>query len=253
VIDMPHPVRLGMLTPSSNTVLEPTTVAMLAGVPEATAHFARFRVLEIALSDRALGQFDDSEILRAAELLADAKVDVIAWNGTSAGWLGFERDEGLCERITATTGIAACTSILAFREIFRATAVRHVGLVTPYRDDVQGRVMANWTEAGFPCTAERHLRLQDNFSFAEVPEATVAEMIRNVAREGCDAVAVVCTNMRGAALIEALEDEIGVPIYDSIAVTVWKSLAVAGFDPARIEGWGSLFGGVPAAQAGAAA
>ncbi|MFL5006706.1 MAG: aspartate/glutamate racemase family protein [Microvirga sp.] len=250
---MPHPVRLGMLTPSSNTVLEPTSVAMLAGVPEATAHFARFRVLEIALSDRALGQFDDSEILRAAELLADAKVDVIAWNGTSAGWLGFERDEGLCERITATTGIASCTSILAFREIFRATAVRHVGLVTPYRDDVQGRIMANWAEAGFPCTAERHLRLQDNFSFAEVPEATVAEMIRDVAREGCDAVAVVCTNMRGAALIEALEDEIGVPIYDSIAVTVWKSLAVAGLDPARVEGWGSLFGGVPAAQAGAAA
>jgi len=113
VIDMPHPVRLGMLTPSSNTVLEPTTVAMLAGVPEVAAHFARFRVLEIALSDRALGQFDDSEILRAAELLADAKVDVVAWNGTSAGWLGFERDEGLCERITATTGIACCTSILA--------------------------------------------------------------------------------------------------------------------------------------------
>ena len=52
--------------------------------------------------------------------------------------------------------------------------------------------------------------------------------------------------MRGAALIEALEDEVGVPIYDSIAVTVWKSLAVAGLDPARIEGWGSLFGG-PAA------
>ena len=95
--------------------------------------------------------------------------------------------------------------------------------------------MANWAEAGFPCTAERHFRLQDNFSFAEVPEATVAEMIRDVAREGCDAVAVVCTNMRGAALIEALEDEVGVPIYDSIAVTVWKSLAVAGFDPARLD------------------
>ena len=160
---------------------------------------------------------------------------MVAWNGTSAGWLGFERDERLCERITATTGIASCTSILAFREIFRATAARHVGLVTPYRDDVQGRIMANWAEAGFPCTAERHLRLQDNFSFAEVPEATVAEMIRDVAREGCDAVAVVCTNMRGAGLVEALEDEIGVPIYDSIAVTVWKSFAVAGLDPARIE------------------
>jgi maleate isomerase len=35
-------------------------------------------------------QFDDRAILRAAELLADARVDVIASNGTSAGWLGFE-------------------------------------------------------------------------------------------------------------------------------------------------------------------
>src|SRR3954451_17207473 len=129
-------ILLGMLTPSSNTTLEHVTAQMIAGLPEASAHFGRFRVTEIALSDRALGQFDDTEILRAAELLAHAKVDAIAWNGTSAGWLGFERDERLCERITAATGIAACTSILAFREIFRATAVRRVGLVTPYRDDV---------------------------------------------------------------------------------------------------------------------
>jgi len=92
-------IRIGMLTPSSNTVLEPVTVAMLRDVPEATAHFSRFKVTEIALSQQALMQFDDSEILRAAELLAHAKVDVIAWNGTSASWLGFERDERLCERI----------------------------------------------------------------------------------------------------------------------------------------------------------
>ena len=33
-----------------------------------------------------------------SELLAHAKVDVIAWNGTSASWLGFDRDERLCGR-----------------------------------------------------------------------------------------------------------------------------------------------------------
>jgi maleate isomerase len=80
-------VRLGMLTPSSNTVLEPITMAMLAGVSGVTAHFSRFKVTEIALSQQALGQFDHGEVLRAAELLAHAKVDVIAWNGTSASWL----------------------------------------------------------------------------------------------------------------------------------------------------------------------
>ncbi len=58
--------RLGMLTPSSNTMLEPVTYAMLAGLPDVSAHFGRFKVTEIALSDQALGQFDDSQILRAA-------------------------------------------------------------------------------------------------------------------------------------------------------------------------------------------
>ena len=38
---------LGMLTPSSNTTLEPVTAAMIAGIPEASAHFGRFRVTEI--------------------------------------------------------------------------------------------------------------------------------------------------------------------------------------------------------------
>jgi len=123
--------RLGMLTPSSNTVLEPVTVSMLRDLPDVTAHFSRFKVMEIALTDDALGQFDDSEILRAAELLAHAKVDTIAWNGTSASWLGFDRDEQLCERITAATGIPACTSVLAFREVFQITGVKHIGLVTP--------------------------------------------------------------------------------------------------------------------------
>ncbi len=238
---MEHPVRLGMLTPSSNTVLEPVTAAMLAGLPGVSAHFSRFKVTEIALSEQALGQFDDSEILRAAELLAHAKVNMIAWNGTSASWLGFDRDETLCERITAATGIKACTSVLAFREIFQRTGAARVGLVTPYRGDVQARIASNWAASGFHCTAERHLGLQDNFSFAEAMEEEVAGMTREVAGEGCDAVAIVCTNMRGAGLVERMEQEIGIPIYDSVAVTLWKSLSTAGVDPSQVTGWGSLF------------
>ena len=129
---MTNRVLLGMLTPSSNTTLEPVTTAMITGVPEASAHFGRFRVTEIALSDQALGQFDDGEILRAAELLAHARVNVIGWNGTSSGWLGFEADERLCRRITEATGTPACTSVLALNEIFQRTNVKRFGLVTPH-------------------------------------------------------------------------------------------------------------------------
>src|SRR5580698_11523147 len=152
-------VRLGMLTPSSNTALEPITSAMLAGIADVSVHFLRFKVTEIALSEAALAQFDDSEILRAAELLAHAKVDVIAWNGTSASWLGFDRDERLCERITASTGIKACTTVLAYRELFQRLPSARIGLVTPYTADVQNRIMTNWGSQGLNCVAERHLSL----------------------------------------------------------------------------------------------
>jgi maleate isomerase len=231
-----------MLTPSSNTVLEPVSTAIVAAIPDVSVHFGRFKVTEIALSEQALKQFDDTEILRAAELLAHAKVDVIAWNGTSASWLGLERDERLCERIVAATGIPACTSVLAFREIFQRTKAQRIGLVTPYTDDVQARIVETWRAAGLVCHAERHSGLRDNFSFAEVREQEISEMIRAVGHDGCDAIAVVCTNMRAAALVPMLEAELGIPIYDSIAVTMWKSLLMAGVDPVRIDGWGQLFG-----------
>jgi maleate isomerase len=238
---MTRPIRLGMLTPSSNTALEPITYAMLHGIGDVSVHFSRFKVTEIALSESAQRQFDDTEILRAAELLSHAKVDVIAWNGTSAGWLGFARDERLCERIKAATGTAACTTVLGFRDLLRRLKTARIGLVTPYRADVQEKIIANWRAEGLCCTAERHLSLQDNFSFARVPEAEVARLIEEVVHEGCDAVAVLCTNMRGAAIAERLERTLGVPVFDSIAVTLWACLVATGADPSRIRGWGSLF------------
>ena len=232
---------LGMLTPSSNTVLEPVTTAMLAGLPEVSAHFGRFRVTEIALTEQALGQFDDSEILRAAELLSHAKVGVIGWNGTSSGWLGFEADERLCKRISAATGAQACTSVLALNEIFERTGVKRYGLVTPYRDDVQAAIIANYAGAGFECVAERHLRKQDNFSFSETSADEIRTMVREVAMAKPDAITIFCTNLRGAPLVEELEAETGIPIYDTIATVVWKSLKLAGVAPSRVQGWGRLF------------
>jgi maleate isomerase len=234
-------VLLGMLTPSSNTTLEPVTAAMLAEVPEASAHFGRFRVTEIALSCDALAQFDDTEILAAARLLSHAKCQVIGWNGTSSGWLGFEADERLCRAIEAETGARACTSVLALNEIFAMTGVRRFGLVTPYRDDVQQAIVANYARAGFECAAERHLKIQDNFSFSEVGADQLRDMVREVARSRPQAIAIFCTNLRGAPLVAELEAELGIPIYDTIATVVWKALRLAGVDTRRIKSWGRVF------------
>lgn len=242
---MSRRVRIGMLTPSSNTVLEPVSQQMVAGLVEVSVHFQRFPVTEIALSGGALAQFDDTPLLRAAELLAHARMDVIAWNGTSSGWLGFAADERLCERITAATGAAATTSMLALNEVLAERGVRRIGFVTPYLDDVQARIVANYAALGLTCTAERHLGLQDNFSFSEVPAETIAAMAREVATAAPDAIAVICTNMRAAPLVAGLERALGIPIFDTVATAVWKSLRLADVDPGRVLDWGSLFTAPP--------
>lgn len=232
---------LGVLTPSSNTVLEPITSAMLAQLDDVTAHFARFRVKEITLQNNARGQFDTAPILAAAELLADAKVDSIVWSGTSSGWLGFETDEALCRAITQTTGIPAGSSVLALNDAFTRNAVRRYGLVTPYLDDVQSAIIANYAAAGFECVAEGHSGDRDNFSFSRHSETAIARMIRDVAQARPDAITVFCTNLRGATVVADLEQELGIPIYDTVATATWSGMGLAGADPSRIRGWGSLF------------
>lgn len=232
---------LGMLTPSSNTVLEPMTSAILAELPDVTAHFSRFRVTEISMNERALGQFGDQPFLDAADLLADAKVDTISWNGTSSGWLGFDADLTLCDEITRRTGVRANTSVLALNEVFEITGVKRFGLVTPYLDEIQEKILANYAMSGLECVAERHLRDRGNFSFSEYTEDRIKDLIREVALGKPQAISVFCTNMRGAAVAAEMERELGLPVYDTVSTSVWKSMRQAGADPKRIKGWGSIF------------
>jgi maleate isomerase len=230
-----------MLTPSSNTVLEPTTAAMLHDHPTITAHFSRFKVTEIALSDAALGQFAYEPILSAAELLSDARCDVIAWNGTSASWLGFDRDEELVRRIEQATGIRAATCVLGYRALIRRLGLKRIGLLTPYTSDVQARIIDTWNDAGLPIGPETHLDMTDNFSFATVSEVQIASALCTMATIGCDGAVVLCTNMRGAASATRLEATLGIPILDSVAVTLWSALDALGADKSAFAHWGRLF------------
>ena len=234
-------VLLGMLTPSSNTILEPVCADMLREMAEVTAHFARFRVTSIALDDRSLGQFDTAPMLDAASLLADARVRSICWNGTSASWLGLATDRRLCAAITAGTGIPATSSVLALMELCRRNQVKRLGLVTPYTADVQARIIATFRQEGIDCIADRRLDIADNFSFALASAATLTDMVRDVAQARPDAITVLCTNLRAAPLAPALEAETGTLILDSVAVALWDSLRLAGADPARLASHGRLF------------
>lgn len=232
---------LGVLTPSSNTALEPLTSAIVAQIPGVSAHFSRFTVTRITLDDQALGQFDDSKILAAARLLADARVDVIGWSGTAAGWMGFEQDRLLCRRIEETTGIPATTSVLALNEILDLSGRRRFAVACPYTADVADRIAGNYASEGYTCVATSRLDISENFAFSEVDADTLTRQVREVAAAGPQAIATYCTNLRAAHLVPQWEAEFGIPVFDTVSTVVWKMLRMTGHDPAQITGWGRLF------------
>jgi len=239
---MAKKTRVGMLTPSCNTVLEPVTSAMVAPLGDVTMHFGRFSVNEISLREVSVHQFDLEPMLSAARLLADAKVDVIAWNGAAGCWLGYQHEIDLCAAITAATGIPATTCLLSLDRLMRAHAVSRYAMISPYTAEVQGRIADNFRGHGYECVAEEYLGQTDGYSYGLTEPDTIAGMLRRVARPGPQCTLVLCTNMKAAPVVDAVEKETGVPVYDGLCATVWGALNTAGYDTSRVAGWGRLFG-----------
>jgi maleate isomerase len=231
--------RIGMLTPSSNTALEPETYRMLAAFGDTSAHFARIPVTRIDLGEDAASQFDPEPMLAAAALLADAKVDVVAWNGTSGSWLGPDADRELAAELSRALGVPATTSTLALLQSFRAYGVRRLGLVTPYQADVAAAITGRYAREGVTVVTQRHLGLTDNEAFARVGADKLTALIRDAAAATVDAIAVVCTNLHSAPLAVELEQKLGVPVLDSVTATLWHSLLLAGANR-PVNGHGTL-------------
>lgn len=233
-------VRVGMIVPSSNICLEPVTARLLGGRTDVAIHSARLSVTRIAIDGDSDNQFGAHAMLHAAGHLADARVDLIVWNGTAGTWLGFEHDRVLCARIAEQTGIPATTSALALLDALRHLSVRTIGLAVPYTADVARQISACLGAEGFQVTATAALGLAENFAFATLSQAQIADMLRDCAMPGTDTVAVVCTNVAAAEVAAGMECELGVPVCDSVAVTLWHALRLVGA-PARLPGWGALY------------
>ena len=234
-----RPRRIGMIVPSSNTCLEPQTYRILGSRTDVTVHFTRIPVTRIALDDSSDRQFDPAVMRGAAQLLATADVDVIAWNGTSGSWLGAAHDHELAADLTGATGIPATTSTLAYLEAFRTFGTERIGLFTPYTEDVNRQVIASYEREGIKTVDHRALGLSDNESFARVSDDEMRPGSLELAAAAPDALVYLCTNLYGANIAAEIEAGTGVPVLDSVAVTLWHCLKLAG-SPLLAPRWGRL-------------
>lgn len=232
--------RIGMITPSSNTMVEPITSAMTAHLlDDLSVHYARITVTRIALDHDSLNQFEREAMLGAARLLADARVDVICWNGTSGAWRGTDADLAICAAITEETGIPATTGTLAQYAAFKAQGISRYGLAVPYLAEVRDQILETYAGEGLSCVNSANLGISENFVFAEQSLDTLRNLVRQADHPEAEAVVVICTNLAAARVVDELEQELGKPIHDSLVVSLWHPLRMIGWDR-PIPGWGRL-------------
>lgn len=216
----PPPKRLGMMVPSSNTVVEQETAKLLPFDGSVTTHVSRLRIVQISGDEESRRQFELTQFCTAAQLLADAKVDLILWNGTAASWLGTDWDQRLIETVEAQTGIPTTTSIVAVNDALARLGARRIGLVTPYVEGLETPIIENYAAMGIRVAASVRRDLTENTAYAAITPDEIADMVREVARADVDAVLVLCTNLAGSSIVPALQEELEVPILDSVRVSL---------------------------------
>lgn len=219
--------RVGLIVPSSNTVLEDELARLVPAGGPVAVHVTRVRVTAISLAADALAQFDSGPMTAAAQLLGDALVQSVAWAGTAGSWLGVDYDRALAGALARAAGAPATTSTLALLGACREAGIERVGLVTPYTPDVVARITETLRGAGLSVAAERHSGLTVNHSFAAVGPGEIERMALEAADGGAQAIVVLCTNMRGSPVGPAVTAATGLPVLDSCEVTLAAAIAAA--------------------------
>jgi maleate isomerase len=229
-----RPARVGLMIPSSNTMME---VDFARDLPPGTAlHTARMFMEDTtpAGENRMLDEF----ALPAARDLGTARPDVVVFGCTSAGALrGNDYDAQLCERISGLAGAPVVSTIGAVRAAIQASGAASIGVITPYVDDLNEKIKASIEADGKRVAAITGLGITDNFEIAEVGHDEIVAFAerslgRLAAEAGIGLVFASCTNFGAMAARAAIAGRLGLPVVTSnqavLAAAVARLKALAG-------------------------
>ena len=230
--------RLGLITPSRGWTPEHEWPRML---PRGVSYLVARMPLKSTTPEelRRMG----THALAAAEMLASAEVDVIAYGCTVETILqGLEYDRAVEKKLGEATQTPARTMTGAVMEALRSFGVSRLALVTPYIEEINRREIAFMASVGIEIVHETGLGIADTVAIAKIPPERVIELGRAAAAQAphAEALFLSCGNLRTLEAIPVLEAEIGKPVISSNQALLWSSLRLAGIDDAMAE-FGSLF------------
>lgn len=211
---MTEPIRVGLLVPSSNTVME---VDFHRRLPASrfTVHTGRMYLEET--TPEAESEMLDHHVMPAARDLGTARPDVLVFGCTSAGaLLGNDADAEMCGRIAEATGAEVVSTIRSVRDALERRRARRIGIITPYVEGLNEKIRASIEADGVDVAVIRGLGITENFAIARVDPADIVRFaIDTTEGLGVDVVFASCTNFRAVEAIAGIEGALGVPVVTS--------------------------------------
>lgn len=178
----------------------------------------------------------------AAERLAAAPLDVIAYAFTGSSYVGGpDHDRNLAERLAARTNgipvlIASHAAVLALR----AVGTSRVAVLSPpwYSDELAERGAAYFRNHDFEVVHASSMEIPGG-QLDIHPGHLYAWAKRHVPKQA-EAVFFGGNGLRAVGVIEALEEDLGRPVLTANQVTLWNALRLTDVN-APVSGYGVLF------------
>ncbi|GAB3575789.1 Asp/Glu/hydantoin racemase [Amycolatopsis endophytica] len=166
-------------------------------------------------------------VRRATRDLLVPEPEVVTFACTSGSFVdGAAGEAALVAAMLDAGAPRALTTSGAVVSTLAELGARRVAVVTPYVDEVTGRLLSFLAEYGITTTASVGLNLLGDIwkmNYAHVL-AAVAELDTT----GADALFVSCTNVPTYDVIEPLQQRLGIPVLTANQVTVRSALRAAG-------------------------
>jgi maleate isomerase len=228
-------LRIGQLYPSGGLCDDELQLMAPAGVQ---VHTTRLPFRKASLADD-LRLADDIE--SHAGLLADAAVDILAFNCTAAS--AVIGADAINARILAATRIPSVTTIEAVIAALRAARLRRIALLTPYSKDVVRKEIDVLAANGVAVTTEGGRPFASPVEQGRLRPAVWFEWLRELSLDDADGLLISCAGVRLSPVLAELEQEIGRPVIASNQALLWMLLRRTNVE-ARSSGFGTLLAGV---------
>lgn len=223
--------RIGLIVPSSNVTVETEMPALLARHRDASFSFHASRMRMHTVSPEQLRAMN-AQRERCVMEVADASVDAVLYACLVALMVGgpgeHQRVEaGVAEQL-ATGGSEAKvrSSAGALVEALHALGAHTIGLVTPYLRPLAEKVVEYLEAEGFAVSDWRALEVADNAEVGCIPGERVMAAARELDLTGVDALVIsACVQMPSLDLIDAAEEEFGLPVLSAATAGAYSLLA----------------------------